>query len=200
MKKRMSLLLVIAMSLAMLVTGCGSSSNSSSANESSGSDSGSSDEFRVGMECGYAPFNWTQSDDSNGGVKVEGNDEYAGGYDVQIAQKIADGLGKKLVIVKTEWDGLVPAVQSGKIDAIIAGMSPTAERKESIDFTDVYYTSDLVMVVKKGGKYENATKLSDFKGATITGQLNTFHYTVIDQIDGVKKDTAMDNFPAMRVA
>ena len=196
MKKRMSLLLVIAMSLAMLVTGCGSSSNSSSANESSGSDSGSSDEFRVGMECGYAPFNWTQSDDSNGGVKVEGNDE----YDVQIAQKIADGLGKKLVIVKTEWDGLVPAVQSGKIDAIIAGMSPTAERKESIDFTDVYYTSDLVMVVKKGGKYENATKLSDFKGATITGQLNTFHYTVIDQIDGVKKDTAMDNFPAMRVA
>ena len=197
MKKRISLLLVIAMSLAMLVTGCGSSSNSSSANASSGADSGSSDEFRVGMECGYAPFNWTQSDDSNGGVKVEGNDEYAGGYDVQIAQKIADGLGKKLVIVKTEWDGLVPAVQSGKIDAIIAGMSPTAERKESIDFTDVYYTSDLVMVVKKGGKYENATKLSDFKGATITGQLNTFHYTVID---GVKKDTAMDNFPAMRVA
>ena len=200
MKKRMSLLLVIAMSLAMLVTGCGSSSNSSSANESSGADSGSSDEFRVGMECGYAPFNWTQSDDSNGGVKVEGNDEYAGGYDVQIAQKIADGLGKKLVIVKTEWDGLVPAVQSGKIDAIIAGMSPTAERKESIDFTDVYYTSDLVMVVKKGGKYENATKLSDFKGATITGQLNTFHYTVIDQIPNVNKQPAMDNFPAMRVA
>ena len=200
MKKRMSLLLVIVMSLAMLVTGCGSSSNGSSANTSSGSDSGNSDEFRVGMECGYAPFNWTQSDDSNGGVKIEGNDEYAGGYDVQIAQKIADGLGKKLVIVKTEWDGLVPAVQSGKIDAIIAGMSPTAERKESIDFTDVYYTSDLVMVVKKGGKYEHATKLSDFKGATITGQLNTFHYTVIDQIKGVKKDTAMDNFPAMRVA
>ena len=194
MKKRISLLLVIVMSLAMMLTGCSSSSKASS-----GSDA-ESEEFRVGMECGYAPFNWTQSDDSNGAVKIEGNDEYAGGYDVQIAQKIADGLGKKLVIVKTEWDGLVPAVQSGKIDAIIAGMSPTAERKKTIDFTDVYYTSDLVMVVKKGGDYEKATKLSDFKGATITGQLNTFHYTVIDQIDGVKKDTAMDNFPAMRVA
>lgn len=194
MKKRISLLLVIVMSLAMMLTGCSSSSKASS-----GSDA-ESGEFRVGMECGYAPFNWTQSDDSNGAVKIEGNDEYAGGYDVQIAQKIADGLGKKLVIVKTEWDGLVPAVQSGKIDAIIAGMSPTAERKKTIDFTDVYYTSDLVMVVKKGGDYEKATKLSDFKGATITGQLNTFHYTVIDQIDGVKKDTAMDNFPAMRVA
>ena len=200
MKKRISLLLVMVMSLAMMLTGCSSSNNASSNASSGSSSSNSDDEFRVGMECGYAPFNWTQSDDSNGGVKIQGNDEYAGGYDVQIAQKIADGLGKKLVIVKTEWDGLVPAVQSGKIDAIIAGMSPTAERKESIDFTDVYYTSDLVMVVKKGGKYENATKLSDFKGATITGQLNTFHYTVIDQIDGVKKDTAMDNFPAMRVA
>lgn len=196
MKKRISLLLVIVMSIAMMLTGCGSSSTTSSGSSAEGE----SGEFRVGMECGYAPFNWTQSDDSNGAVKVEGNDEYAGGYDVQIAQKIADGLGKKLVIVKTEWDGLVPAVQSGKIDAIIAGMSPTAERKKTIDFTDVYYTSDLVMVVKKGGDYEKATKLSDFKGATITGQLNTFHYTVIDQIEGVNKDTAMDNFPAMRVA
>ena len=190
MKKRISLLLAIVMTMAMAVTGCGSKDQSSD----------SSDEFRVGMECGYAPFNWTQADDSNGAVQIEGSDEYAGGYDVEIAKKIADGLGKKLVIVKTEWDGLVPAIQSGKIDAIIAGMSPTAERKETIDFSDVYYTSDLVMVVKKGGDYENATKLSDFKGATITGQLNTFHYTVIDQIEGVNKDTAMDNFPAMRVA
>ncbi|OYO99531.1 ABC transporter substrate-binding protein, partial [Lachnotalea glycerini] len=84
--------------------------------------------FRVGMEAGYPPFNWTQSDDSNGGVKIDGNEEYAGGYDVEIAKIIAKQLGKELIIVKTEWDGLVPALQSGKIDAIIAGMSPTKER------------------------------------------------------------------------
>lgn len=156
--------------------------------------------FRVGMEAGYPPFNWTQSDDSNGGVPIDGNAEYAGGYDVEIAKIIADQLGKKLVIVKTEWDGLVPALQSGKIDAIIAGMSPTAERKETIDFTDIYYKSDLVMVVLKGGKYENATSIQDFAEAKITAQLNTFHYSVIDQINGVLKQTAMDNFPAMRVA
>jgi putative lysine transport system substrate-binding protein len=119
--------------------------------------------FKVGMECGYAPFNWTQTDDSNGAVPIEGTGEYAGGYDVEIAKKIAEGLGKKLVIVKTEWNGLVPAVQSGTIDAIIAGMSPTADRKEKIDFTDNYYKSDLVMVVKKGGAYENATTIQDFK-------------------------------------
>ncbi len=156
--------------------------------------------FRVGMEAGYPPFNWTQTDDSNGGVPIEGNKEYAGGYDVEIAKIIAEKLGKELVVVKTEWDGLVPALQSGKIDAIIAGMSPTAERKETIDFTDIYYKSDLVMVVLKGGKYEKATSIQDFSGAKITGQLNTFHYSVIDQINGVQKQTAMDNFPAMRVA
>lgn len=156
--------------------------------------------FKVGMEAGYAPYNWTQLTDANGGVKIAGSSEYAGGYDVEIAKRIADGLGKELVVVKTEWDGLVPALISGKVDAIIAGMSPTAERKETIDFTDTYYQSNLVMLVKNGGKYENAKTLADFSGAKITGQLNTFHYTVIDQIPNVKKQPAMDNFPAMRVA
>lgn len=156
--------------------------------------------LKIGMECGYAPFNWTQLDDSNGAVPISGSTDYAGGYDIEIAKKIADGLGMDLEIVKTEWDGLVPSLQSGIIDLIIAGMSPTAERKETIDFTDNYYKSDLVMVVKADGKYANATKLSDFAGAKITGQQNTFHYTVIDQIDGVKKETAMVDFPTMRVA
>ena len=157
-------------------------------------------EFRVGLECGYAPFNWTQSDDSNGAVPIEGSKEFAGGYDVEIAKIIADGLGKKLVIVKTAWDGLTPALLSGNINAIIAGMSPTAERKQTIDFTAPYYRSDLVIVVKKGGKFEGAKSIADFAGAKITAQLNTFHYTVIDQIKDVVMNPAMDDFPAMRVA
>jgi len=192
MRRKLSLLIAASLSAVMLLTSCGTSTASKSK-----ADAGT---FKVGMECGYAPFNWTQSDSSNGAVKIDGTADYAGGYDVEIAKKIADGLGKKLVIVKTEWDGLVPALTSGKIDAIIAGMSPTAERKQTIDFTSNYYKSDLVMVVKKGGKFENAASIQDFKGAKITAQLNTFHYTVIDQIQGVSKQPAMDNFPAMRVA
>ena len=155
--------------------------------------------FKVGMEAAYAPFNWTQTDDSNGAVKIEGTEEYAGGYDVEIAKKIAEGLGQELVIVKTVWEGLIPALQSGTIDAIIAGMSPTDERKKSIDFTSNYYKSDLVMVVKKGGPFENAKTLADFTGAKITAQLSTFHYDVIDQIPGVKKETAMNSFASLRV-
>lgn len=157
-------------------------------------------EFRVGMEAGYAPFNWTQSTDANDAVQIDGSSSYAGGYDVQIAQKIADGLGKKLVIVKTKWDGLQPALQSGNIDAIIAGMSPTAERKQVIDFTDAYYESQLVVVVRKDGDFASAETIKDLSGAKITAQQSTFHYTVIDQIPDVKKETAMDSFSAMRAA
>jgi putative lysine transport system substrate-binding protein len=149
MKKKLSLLIAASLSAVMLLTGCGSSSSSKT--------------FKVGLEAGYAPFNWTQMDDSNGGVKIEGGKEYAGGYDVEIAKKIAKDLGKELVITKTEWDGLVPALTSGKVDAIIAGMSPTAKRAEVIDFSDNYYKSDLVMVVKKGGKYDADTSIEDFK-------------------------------------
>jgi putative lysine transport system substrate-binding protein len=194
MKNKFTIVIVLLVSTILLLAGCGTSSKSST--------SGSSEDntFKVGLEAGYAPFNWTQNDDSNGAVKIDGSAEYAGGYDVEIAKKVAEGLGKELVIVKTEWDGLVPALTSGKIDAIIAGMSPTAERKETIDFSDNYYKSNLIMVVKKGSKYEGATSIQDFKGAKVTAQLNTFHYSVIDQIEGVNKKTAMDNFPAMRVA
>jgi len=193
MRNKLLMMMVLMVSAILLLAGCGTSDKSAS---------GSSDDntFRVGLEAGYAPFNWTQNNDSNGAVKIKGSSEYASGYDVEIAKKVAEGLGKELVIVKTEWDGLVPALVSGKIDAIIAGMSPTAERKETVDFSDSYYKSNLVMVVKKGSKYEKATSIQDFKGAKVTAQLNTFHYSVIDQIEGVEKKTAMDNFPAMRVA
>ena len=156
--------------------------------------------FRVGMECGYAPFNWSQVEATEDSVPIDGNQGYAGGYDVEIAKRIAEGLGRELVIVKLEWDGLIPALNAGIIDAVVAGMSPTEERKLSVLFTDNYYNSDLVIVVRKDGAYANATQLSDFAGARITGQQNTFHYTVIDQIEGVQKMTAMESFPSMIVA
>ncbi len=202
--KRKLLVFMLAVMTAILLAACGTSDKKDTTSSSKGTASTDTKEgggqFRIGMEAGYAPFNWTQQDDANGAVKIADNAEYAGGYDVQMAKKIAEGLGKELVIVKLEWDGLVPALQSNKIDAIIAGMSPTDKRKQTIDFTENYYTSDFVMVIKKGSKYEKATSIQDFSGAKITSQLNTSNYTVIDQIKGVKKQTAMDNFPAMRVA
>ena len=157
----------------------------------------------VGMECGYAPFNYTQTDASNGAVKISNADGYANGYDVMIAKKIAEALGKELVIVKYKFEALIPAVNAKSLDMIIAGMSPTAERKEAIDFSDAYYTSQLVIVVRKAeyeGKYANATKLADFKGAKIAAQIGTFHNDALQAQAsqyGIVPQTPMSDFPAL---
>lgn len=157
----------------------------------------------VGMECGYAPFNYTQTDASNGAVKISNADGYANGYDVMIAKKIAEALGKELVIVKYKFEALIPAVNAKSLDMIIAGMSPTAERKEAIDFSDAYYTSQLVIVVRKAeyeGKYANATKLADFKGAKIAAQIGTFHNDALQAQAGkygILPQTPMSDFPAL---
>ncbi len=157
-------------------------------------------QFRVGMECDYPPFNWTQVEEDENSVPIDGGMGFAGGYDVEIAKRIAEGLGKELVIKKIAWDGLIPALNSDQIDAVIAGMSPTAERKVTVDFTDAYYNSDLVVVVRADGDFAAAETLSDFAGAKITAQLNTFHETVVSQLDGVNQMPSMETFPAMITA
>ena len=105
--------------------------------------------LKVGMECAYAPYNWSQNSADGGAVKIAGSNEYAYGYDVMMAKKLADSMGAELEIQKIEWDGLAPAVVSGKIDAAIAGMSITSERKQSVDFTKPYYYANVVALVRK---------------------------------------------------
>lgn len=159
------------------------------------------DEYlRIGMEAAYAPFNWTQDDDKNGAVKIEDTNQYANGYDVQIAKQVAKALGKKPLVVKTSWNGLIPALTSGKLDMIVAGMSPTAERKKEIAFSNSYYTSEPVVLVNKDGAYANAKTLKDFKGAKITSQQGVYLYNLISQLTGAKQETAMGDFAQMRQA
>ena len=193
MKRIVSLFLaaVLTVGCAFVLSSCGSDASSAA---------GGKDVLKVGLECAYAPFNWTQVDDSNNAVKIDGSNQYANGYDVQVARKVAEALGKELVVVKCTWEGLLPGVQSGAFDMIIAGMSPTAERKQEVDFSDAYYTSNLVVVVRKDGKYTNAKTIKDFDGAKIVGQQGTFHETVIKQMPGVTQVDSMKDFPQMITA
>lgn len=161
------------------------------------------DKIYVGMECGYIPFNYTQTDGSNGAVKISNAPGYANGYDVMIAKRIAEELGKELVIMKYEFNSLINAVQAGTLDFIIAGMSPTAERRESIDFSDAYYESNLVVVVREDGEYADATSLADFSGATLVAQMGTFHDKALQEQAadyGINRGTPMDTFPMMTMA
>lgn len=161
------------------------------------------DNLYVGLECAYPPFNFTQTSSGNGAVKIEGSEGWANGYDVMIAKRVAEGLGKNLVIRKIEWDGLLPGVTSGHLDLVIAGMSPTDERRQSIDFSDSYYDCSLVIVVRADGKYASAKSLADFSGATIVAQSGTFHDTALEMECGnygITRATPMESFPAMTAA
>lgn len=189
-KKIASVLLVLMLSVAFVF-----------ANGSKEASSSSSNTLKVAMECGYAPYNWTQTTDANGAVKISGSTEYAYGYDVMMAKLIAEKLGKDLEIVKLDWDSLVPAVQSGTVDCVIAGQSITSDRLQMVDFTTPYYYASIVCLVNQGSKYENAQGISDLKGAVCTSQQNTVWYDVcLPQIEDVNILPAQESAPAMLVA
>ncbi|WP_312694648.1 transporter substrate-binding domain-containing protein [Caproiciproducens sp.] len=201
MKKRvLSAMLCAAMAFSMFsLAGC-SKSEAQSAAPATGS-TAAKKVLKVGMECSFAPYNWTQADDSNGAVAISNSSgEYANGYDVMMAKKIADAIGYDLQIVKTEWDGLAPGVSSGKLDAAIAGMSITKDRLQTVDFTDVYYKASIYALVKSDSKYASAKSVSDLKGASCTSQQNTIWYDMLKQIPDAKIQPAMKNVPALIVA
>lgn len=187
MKKVFAVLCVFA----ILLMGC--SQNSSTSTE------GEKEErkvLKVGMECDYAPFNWTDPEANEFNVPLSSGG-YADGYDVQIAKRIAESLDMDLEIVKMGWDSLTTSINSGIIDLIIAGMTDTPKRREEIDFTNPYYQSDMTIIVRSDSPYANAVKLSDFSGAKIAGQMGTLYDTVIDQIPGVEHATAMETYPLL---
>lgn len=189
MKKLISAILAAAALFSL--AGCGQTGGSNTAEDKN--------VLRVGMECNYAPYNWSQADDSNGAVPIANVDNmYTNGYDVQVAKKIADALGKELEIYSFEWDSLIPGVQSGKLDMIAAGMSPTAERREKIDFSDNYYTSNLVIVTKKDA-LSDVNTIADLKGKKIAAQSGTFHLDALtNQTEAVVSE--MSDFTTMLIA
>lgn len=180
----------------MLLAGCSSGESTSSSDTTDSLDG----VLRVGMECANAPYNWTQTDDSNGAVEIEGTSEYVNGYDVTVAKELADELGVELEVYKIEWNGLIMALQSDKIDAIIAGMSPTEERKESVDFTDPYYTADYVTLVRSDSEYASATSIDDLAGATVTSQQDTKMYDTLSQIPDAVIEDALPDMSSVIVA
>ncbi|MCR5136629.1 MAG: transporter substrate-binding domain-containing protein [Oscillospiraceae bacterium] len=156
----------------------------------------------IAMECAYAPYNWTQSDDANGAVPIANvPGSYANGYDVMIAQKICEANGWQLEVIQSDWDSLVPGVQTGTFDAVIAGQSMTAERAEQVDFAGPYFYATIVCLTKADSPYASATGLADLAGASCTAQIATIWYdTCLPQIGGANIMTAAETAPAMLMA
>ena len=156
----------------------------------------------IAMECAYAPYNWTQSDDSNGAVPISNvPGSYANGYDVMIAQRICEANGWELEVIQSDWDSLVPGVQTGTFDAVIAGQSMTAERAEQVDFAGPYFYATIVCLTKADSACANAAGIADLAGASCTAQIATIWYdTCLPQITGANVLPASETAPAMLMA
>ena len=156
----------------------------------------------VAMECAYAPYNWTQTDDSNGAVPISNvSGAYANGYDVMIAKKICEANGWELELVQSDWDSLVPGVQTGTFDAVIAGQSMTAERSEQVDFAGPYFYATIVCLTKADSAFANAASIADLASGSCTAQIATIWYDqCLPQITGADIQPAAETAPAMLMA
>ena len=202
MKKLLTLLMALSMTLSLAACG-GSKTPAEAPAEAPASDAaftGVEDGvLTVGMECAYAPYNWTQTDDSNDAVPISNvPGAYANGYDVMIAKKICEANGWELEIVSSAWDSLCPAVQSKTMDANIAGQSMTADRMAEVDMAGPYYYATIVCVTTKDSKYASATSIADLAGGKCTSQSGTIWYdSCLPQIENAELLAPAETAPAM---
>ncbi len=184
---------ILALVMLLMLCACGSEKTTSGVEDGV---------LTVAMECAYAPYNWTQGDDSNGAVPISNaSGSYANGYDVMIAKKICEANGWDLEIVMSDWDSLVPGVQTRTFDAVIAGQSMTAERAENVDFAGPYFYATIVCVTKADSPYASAKSISDLSGGSCTAQIATIWYDqCLPQITGADIKTAAETAPAMLMA
>lgn len=196
MRRILRNVLIIAILIAgcILLTGCASNNTNEVVSEET-------KVLRVGMECAYAPYNWAQADNSNGAVPIAGSNEFAYGYDVMMAKYLAEKMGYTLEVHQIDWDSLPVALQSNKIDCVIAGQSITTERLQTVDFTTPYYYASIVGLTNNSSNYASATGVADLKGATCTSQINTVWYDVcLPQIENANILPAMETAPQMLVS
>lgn len=208
MKKSIPALLLSA-AMMLSLAGCGATAPSEAASTEATSGEAAADAIpgvedgvlTVGMECAYAPYNWTQADDSNGAVPIVNNPgSYANGYDVMVAKKICETYGWELEIMAIEWDGLTPALNAGTIDAVIAGQSMTEARLAEVDMAGPYFYASIVCVTKADSAQAAATGISNLTG-TCTAQTGTIWYdSCLPQIPGADIQTQAETAPAMIMA
>ena len=195
--------LVLAMLLTLSLAACGGKTETTATTAAASSSTGVEDGvLTIAMECAYAPYNWTQGDDSNGAVPISNvPGSYANGYDVMIGKKIAEANGWQLEVIQSDWDSLVPGVQTGIFDAVIAGQSMTAERSEQVDFAGPYFYATIVCVTKKDSPFASAKSIKDLTGGKCSAQIATIWYDqCLPQIEGANVQTAAETAPAMLMA
>lgn len=201
MKKLFCLMLALLMVFTLAACGGGEEETTAPSGEGSAIPGLEDGVLTVGMECVYAPYNWTQMDDSNGAVPIVNQPgAYANGYDVMMARKFCEKYGWELEVMALEWGGLSAALKSGTIDAAIAGQSMTEERLAEVDMAGPYYYASIVCVTKKDSPLASATGISQLTGTCTAQQATIWYESCLPQIPGAEIMPQSDDAPAMIMA
>ncbi|WP_169753172.1 basic amino acid ABC transporter substrate-binding protein [Campylobacter mucosalis] len=155
MKKFLALFAVLA-----FLVGCGSDEKSTNAEQV----------IKLGLSADYPPFEFVDKDN-----KITG-------FDVELMNEISKRVGFKVELANISFDGLIPALKAGKIDAIMSAMSATEDRKKSVDFTDSYYATENLFIRKKGSDIND----KNLVGKNIGVQLGTVQEMAAGKIEGAK--------------
>ena len=201
MKRLFCLMLALLMVFTLAACGGGEEETAAPSGEGSAIPGLEDGVLTVGMECVYAPYNWTQMDDSNGAVPIVNQPgAYANGYDVMMAKKFCEKYGWELEVMALEWGGLSAALKSGTIDAAIAGQSMTEERLAEVDMAGPYYYASIVCVTKKDSPLASATGISQLTGTCTAQQATIWYESCLPQIPNAEIMPQSDDAPAMIMA
>lgn len=201
MKRLFCLMLALLMVFTLAACGGGEEETTAPSGEGSAIPGLEDGVLTVGMECVYAPYNWTQMDDSNGAVPIVNQPgAYANGYDVMMAKKFCEKYGWELEVMALEWGGLSAALKSGTIDAAIAGQSMTEERLAEVDMAGPYYYASIVCVTKKDSPLASAAGISQLTGTCTAQQATIWYESCLPQIPNAEIMPQSDDAPAMIMA
>ena len=174
-KKIAALAAVGVLVISMVGCGSGSSSDGSSSDKTSLEKIKESGKLVIGTSADYPPYEFH--------AMIDGEDQIKG-LDIDIAQAVADDLGVELEIKDMDFDGLLVALQGNKVDMVFAGMTPTEERKQNADFSDIYYTATHRFILRSGDE-ASVHSFDDLKGKKIGVQKGS-----------IQEGIAQDNFDA----
>lgn len=201
MKRLFCLMLALLMVFSLAACGSGEEETTAPSGEGSAIPGLEDGVLTVGMECVYAPYNWTQMDDSNGAVPIVNQPgAYANGYDVMMAKKFCEKYGWELEVMALEWGGLSAALKAGTIDAAIAGQSMTDERLAEVDMAGPYFYASIVCVTKKDSPLASATGISQLSGTCTAQQATIWYDSCLPQIPNAEIMPQSDDAPAMIMA
>lgn len=201
MKRLFCLMLALLMVFTLAACGGGEEETTAPSGEGSAIPGLEDGVLTVGMECVYAPYNWTQMDDSNGAVPIVNQPgAYANGYDVMMAKKFCEKYGWELEVMALEWGGLSAALKAGTIDAAIAGQSMTDERLAEVDMAGPYFYASIVCVTKKDSPLASATGISQLSGTCTAQQATIWYDSCLPQIADAEIMPPSDDAPAMIMA